>query len=149
MFFGETAVNLDAKGRLAIPVKYRELLANTCENQLVLTYNPFEISSLWLFPKEKWQKIHDSVIALSSYEEKHRSLQFKLVGSAFHTEPDKGSRIQLPIHMRHVASMEKKVVMLGMGNKFEIWNEDALMKLRHQVPDLSEGVTDEMKKLVF
>jgi len=149
VFFGETAINLDVKGRLAIPVKYRELLLEACENQLVLTYNPFEISSLWLFPKKQWQKIHDSVIALSTYDVKHRNMQFKLVGSAFHTEPDKGSRIQLPVNMREVASMDKKVVMLGMGNRFEIWNEDAFMKLRRQVPDLSEGVSEEMKKLVF
>lgn len=149
MFFGESAINLDAKGRLTIPVKYREMLANVCQNELVLTYNPFEISSLWLYTKQEWQRVHDSVKPLSTFDPNHRNLQQKIIGSAFFTEPDKGSRIQLPVNMRQVASMDKKVILLGMGDKFEIWNEEALMKQRLQVPDLSEGVSDAMKSLVL
>jgi MraZ protein len=149
MFFGESAINLDAKGRLTIPVKYRELLTDACKNELVLTYNPFEISSLLLYPKQEWQRVHDSVKPLSTFDPNHRNLQQKLIGSAFFTEPDKGSRIQLPVNMRQVASMDKKVILLGMGDKFEIWNDEALMKQRHQIPDLSEGVSDAMKALVL
>ena len=149
MFLGESAANLDAKGRLAIPVKYRELLADACNNKLVITYNPFEVSSLFIYPEQEWQRVHDSVKPLSSFDENHRILQQKLIGSAFLTEPDKGSRIQIPVNMRKVASMEKKVILLGMGDKFELWNDEALMKLRHQIPDLSKGVSDEMKKLVL
>ena len=149
MFFGESAANLDAKGRLTIPVKYREMLADVCKNQLVITYNPFEISSLFIYPEQEWQRIHDSVKTLSSFDKNHRNLQLKLIGSAFFTELDKGSRIQLPISMRTVASMDKQVILLGMGDKFELWNDEALMKSRHQIPDLSEGVSDDMKKLVL
>ena len=149
MFFGESAASLDAKGRLTIPVKYREMLADTCNNQLVITYNPFEVSSLYIYPHQEWQRVHDSVKPLSSFDAKHRNLQQKLIGSAFITEPDKGSRIQLPINMRQIASLEKKVILLGMGDKFELWNDEALMKSRYQIPDLSEGVSDEMKKLVL
>ncbi len=149
MFFGESAINLDAKGRLTIPVKYRELLADACQNELVITYNPFELSSLWLYPKQEWQRVHDSVKPLSTFDEKHRNLQQKIIGSAFFTEPDKGSRIQIPVNMRQIASMDKKVILLGMGDKFEIWNEEALMAQRMQIPDLSNGVSDEMKSLVL
>jgi len=149
MFFGESAANLDAKGRLAIPVKYREMLADVCNNKLVITYNPFEISSLFIYPEQEWQRVHDSVKPLSSFDENHRNLQQKLIGSAFFTEPDKGSRIQIPVNMRSIASLEKKVILLGMGDKFELWNDEALMKQRHQIPDLSEGVSDAMQKLVL
>lgn len=149
MFFGESAANLDAKGRLTIPVKYREMLADVCKNQLVITYNPHEVSSLFIYPEQEWQRVHDSVKPLSSFDPNHRNLQQKIIGSAFFTEPDKGSRIQLPVNMRKVASMDKKVILLGMGDKFELWNEEALMALRHQIPDMSEGVSDEMKKLVL
>jgi len=45
--------------------------------------------------------------------------------------------------------MDKKIVMLGLGNKFEIWNEAAMIKSRHDIPTLSENVSDEMKKLVL
>jgi len=149
MFFGETAINLDAKGRLAIPVRYREPLADVCNNKLVLTYNAFDNDSLWLYPQEQWQEVHDAVMALSTFDKSHRALQRRLVGSAFHIEPDKGSRILLPITLRQVASMDKKVVMLGMGNKFEIWNDEALNKSRHEIPELSEGVSEAMKSLVL
>lgn len=149
MFFGESAINLDAKGRLTIPVKYRELLVDACQNELVITYNPFELSSLWLYPKQEWQRVHDSVKPLSTFDASHRNLQQKIIGSAFFAEPDKGSRIQLPVNMRQVASMDKKVILLGMGDKFEIWNEEALMKQRHQVLDSNQDVSDAMKVLVL
>ncbi|MGD8385237.1 MAG: cell division/cell wall cluster transcriptional repressor MraZ, partial [Lysobacterales bacterium] len=50
MFFGETAINLDAKGRLAVPVRYRDAIAEACENRLVLTYSAFDSGALWLYP---------------------------------------------------------------------------------------------------
>ena len=149
MFYGELALNLDAKGRLAIPSKFRELIADACENKLVLTYNAYENDSLWLYPQSEWEKIRDSVMALSTFDPMHRNLQRRLVGSAFHVEPDKGSRILLPITLRQVASLEKKVVMLGLGNKFEIWNEDALQRSRHDIPELNGNVSESMQELVL
>ncbi|WP_395377153.1 division/cell wall cluster transcriptional repressor MraZ [Marinicella sp. W31] len=149
MFYGELALNLDAKGRLAIPSKFRELIADACQNKLVLTYNAYENDSLWLYPQSEWEKIRDSVMALSTFDPMHRNLQRRLVGSAFHIEPDKGSRILLPITLRQVASLEKKVVMLGLGNKFEIWNEDALQSSRHDIPELNGNVSESMQELVL
>ena len=149
MFYGELALNLDAKGRLAIPSKFRELIADACQNKLVLTYNAYENDSLWLYPQTEWENIRDSVMALSTFDPMHRNLQRRLVGSAFHVEPDKGSRILLPITLRQVASLEKKVVMLGLGNKFEIWNEEALQKSRHDIPELNGTVSDSMQALVL
>jgi MraZ protein len=149
VFYGEIALNLDVKGRLAIPSMYREPIADACDNRLVLTYNAFENDSLWLYPESEWEKVRDSVMALSTFDPMHRALQRRLVGSAFHVVPDKGSRILLPITQRQVASMEKRVVMLGLGSKFEIWNEDALQKTRHQVPAMNGEVSDAMKSLVL
>ena len=54
MFFGETAINLDAKGRLAIPMRYRDAIQDAAGGQLVLTYSAFDNGALYLFPKEKW-----------------------------------------------------------------------------------------------
>ncbi|MBL4772900.1 MAG: division/cell wall cluster transcriptional repressor MraZ [Alcanivoracaceae bacterium] len=149
MFYGETALHLDSKGRLAIPVRYRELIADACDNKLVLTYNPYENDSLWLYPQFEWEKVRDSISAMSTFDSSHRTLQRRLIGSAYHIEPDKGSRILLPVTLRQVTSMDKKIVMLGLGNKFEIWNEAAMIKSRHDIPTLSENVSDEMKKLVL
>ncbi|WP_179952220.1 division/cell wall cluster transcriptional repressor MraZ [Marinicella rhabdoformis] len=149
MFYGEVALNLDVKGRLAIPSMYREPIAEACQNKLVLTYNAYENDSLWLYPEAEWEQVRNAVMALSTFDPMHRNLQRRLVGSAYHLSPDKGSRVLLPITLRQVASMEKRVVMLGLGSKFEIWNEDALMKQRHQVPAMNGEVSDAMKQLVL
>ncbi|MBL4661359.1 MAG: division/cell wall cluster transcriptional repressor MraZ [Alcanivoracaceae bacterium] len=149
MFYGETALNLDSKGRLAIPVKYRKTIADACENKLVLTYNPYENDSLWLYPQFEWEKVRDSISKLSTFDPSHRALQRRLIGSAYHIEPDKGSRILLPVTLRQVTSMDKKIVMLGLGSKFEIWNEEAMIKSRHVIPELSGDASDAMNKLVL
>lgn len=149
MFYGETALNLDAKGRLAIPVRYRELVADDCKNQLVLTYNAFENNSLWLYPQFEWEKVRDEVMALDSFDPAFRTMQRRLVGSAFHIEPDKGSRIQLPVTLRQATSLDKKIVMLGLNKKFEIWNEDALAQSNLAIPQFSKSAAKTLKGLSF
>ena len=150
MYFGETAINLDAKGRLAIPMRYRDAIQEACGGQLVLTYNAFDHGALYLFPKDKWEEMRDKVMQLPPHEPRHRSMQRKLVGSASAVEPDANGRIQLPQTLRQVAGLEKKVVLLGMGTRFEIWNENALNSMRaedNMVAD--EPPTEEMTRLVF
>ncbi len=62
MFFGETAINLDAKGRMAIPARFREQVAVDCGNKMVLTYNAFDNNSLWLYPERVWETVRDQVM---------------------------------------------------------------------------------------
>ena len=64
MFQGETAITIDDKGRLAIPTAYRDLIARECGNRLVLTYNPFDAGSLYLYPYAVWEGVRDKVNAL-------------------------------------------------------------------------------------
>ena len=64
MFFGETTINLDAKGRLAIPIRYRDALVEQCGNRMVLTYHAFESGSLWLQSEEEWKRMRKDVMAL-------------------------------------------------------------------------------------
>lgn len=125
MFQGETAITIDAKGRLAIPTAYRELVAGNCGNHLVVTYNPFESGCLFLYPFPEWEQVRDQVNALSSVKAVHRNLQRKLVGAATFVEPDGAARILLPASHRATAGIDKKAVLLGMGIKFEIWSEQA------------------------
>ena len=124
MFQGETAVTLDDKGRVAIPAAHREAVS-AAGNRLVVTYNPFEHGCLWIFPEGEWERVRDSVIALSGMKAMHRNLQRKLVGAAMHVEPDANGRIQLPASHRNTSGIEKRAVLLGMGEKFELWSEQA------------------------
>ncbi len=146
MFQGETAITIDDKGRLAIPTGYRELVAGECANRLVLTYNPFESGCLWLFPYAAWEKVRDEVNALSKVKTAHRALQMKLVGAAAVVEPDSAARILLPVSQRATTGIEKKAVLLGMGDKFELWSEQAHMaKIRQSIGE--DEITNEMAEL--
>ncbi len=150
MFFGETAINLDAKGRLAIPVRYRAALLEECENRMVLTYSAFDAGSLWLYPERTWEGIRDHVMELPNLNASHRSLQRRLVGSANAVEPDGNGRILLPASLRQVTGLEKRVVMLGMGRRFEIWNENTLNQKRvEEEKNLDEQASEEMASLVL
>lgn len=150
MFFGETAINLDAKGRLAIPVRYREILSGQCGNRMVLTYSAFDSGSLWLQSEQAWERIRDDVMALPNFNASHRSLQRRLVGSATAVEPDGNGRILIPPSLRQVAGLEKRVIMLGMGNRFEIWDEDTLNSQRtEEVSNLDAQASAEMESLVL
>ncbi len=150
MYFGETAINLDAKGRLAVPMRYREALAEQCGNRFVLTYSAFDSGALWLYPEQTWLGVRDSVMALPNFNASHRSLQRRLVGSATAVEPDGSGRILLPPSLRQVTGLEKRVVMLGMGNRFEIWNENTLNQKRaEEEANLHEQASEEMSRLVL
>jgi MraZ protein len=145
VFQGETAITVDDKGRLAIPTAYRELVAEACANRLVITYNPFESGCLWLFPHAEWERVRDQVNALPNVKAVHRALQMKLVGAAAMVEPDSAGRILLPSSQRSAAGIEKKAVLLGMGNKFELWSEQAhLAKIRQTIgeDEISDDMTD-------
>jgi MraZ protein len=150
VFFGETAINLDAKGRLAIPTRYRELIDEHCAGRLVLSYSAFDSGSLWMLPEQDWKRMRDNVMALSNYEPAHRALQRRTVGSAAPVEPDGSGRIQLPQTLRQVATLDKHVVFMGMGNRFEIWNEDTLNQQRaDELGSLNQPASEEMARLVF
>jgi MraZ protein len=150
VYFGETAINLDAKGRLAIPMRYREEILDAFDGRLVLTYSAFDSGALYLYPEKEWERVRDEVMRLSTFDPAHRSLQRRLVGSASAVEPDGNGRIQLPQTLRQVAGLEKKVVLLGMGNRFEIWNETVLNQKRlEEERSLDEAASEEMTRLVL
>ena len=149
MYFGETAINLDAKGRFAIPTRYRELIDEQCGGELILTH-AVDSGALWLTPREKWEEVRDQVMSLGTFNQAHRGLQRRLVGSATPVEPDGSGRVQLPQTLRQAAGLEKRIVLLGMGERFEIWNEFDLNQMRAQEDrSLNESASEEMKALVL
>ena len=148
MFQGETAITIDDKGRLAIPTAYRELVARECGNRLVLTYNPFEAGCLYLYPQPVWEKVRDQVNALPRTRKNSRLLQLKLVGAAAFVEPDGSARISIPASQRSAVGIEKKAVLLGMGDKFELWSEQAHhAQIRQTLGDADLG--DDLQDLVL
>jgi MraZ protein len=150
VFFGETAINLDAKGRMAVPTRYREDLNAACASKLVLTYSAFDAGCLWLYPQPEWERVREQVMGLSTFNDGHRSLQRRLVGSATQLEPDGNGRLLLPLTLRQVAGLEKRVVMMGMGQRFEIWNETVLNQRRiEEEQKMQTQPSSEMAQLVL
>lgn len=146
MFQGETAITMDDKGRLAVPTAYRDVVARECGNRLVVTYNPFESGCLYLYPLAVWERVRDQVNKLPRAKRVNRSMQLKVVGAASFVELDGNGRITVPASHRAAVGIEKKAVLLGMGDKFELWSEQAHhAQIRQTISD--EDLSDELLDL--
>lgn len=123
MFRGVNTLSLDSKGRLAIPVRYRDTLARLCSGQMVLTVD--RDHCLLLYPLPEWEEIERKLVKLPSFSKPARRLQRLLIGHATECELDAAGRILLPPPLREFASLTKDIVLIGQGNKFEIWDDAA------------------------
>ncbi|MCW8890978.1 MAG: division/cell wall cluster transcriptional repressor MraZ [Sedimenticola sp.] len=121
MFRGVNKLNLDAKGRLAIPTRFRERLQECCASELVVTID--RDHCLLIYPLPEWQEIERKLMKLPSFNKAARNLQRLLVGHATEVEMDAQGRVLLPPALRDFAKLEKHTVLIGQGNKFELWDE--------------------------
>ena len=122
MFRGFNPINLDEKGRLAVPTRYRAELRDCCEQQMVLTASPERC--LLLYPLPEWEEIERKISKLPSLNKKTKLLQRVLIGHATECEMDGQGRVLIAEPLRRFAGLEKRVVLVGQGIKFEIWDED-------------------------
>ena len=124
MFRGARTLSLDSKGRLAIPAKYRQALSLDCEGKMVCTID-IKQPCLLLYPLPEWQIIEQKLTRLSSMNPAERRLQRLLLGHADDCEMDKNGRLLISAPLRQHAGLEKKLMLVGQLNKFELWDEDA------------------------
>jgi MraZ protein len=122
LYRGVTQLTLDAKGRLAIPSKHRDALA-VDGAPMVLTADPSRC--LLLYPRAAWEPIQERLMSFSSFDERIRSLQRLIVGHADDVNVDSAGRILVPGALRQYARLDKHVMFVGQGNKFELWDEAA------------------------
>lgn len=122
MFRGANAINLDSKGRLTIPTKYRESLMDDCQGQLVCTIDISQ-KCLLLYPLPEWEEIELKLRKLSSTNPHERRLLRLLLGNVRETEMDKSGRVLLAPFQRQHADLTKQIMLVGQLNKFEIWSE--------------------------
>ena len=123
MFRGVNNLTLDAKGRLAVPVRYRERLTATCNGQLVVTIDRGYY--LLIYPLPTWEEIETKLVHLPSLHPQVLALQRLLVGHATEVSMDGHGRVLLPPALREFARLERDVVLLGLMNKFELWDKTA------------------------
>lgn len=123
MFRGANAINLDTKGRVAIPTRYRQSLLDDCQGQLVCTIDTQQ-PCLLLYPLSEWEEIELKLSRLSSMNPHERRLQRLLLGYASEGEMDKNGRFLLSAPLRQHANLEKEIMLVGQLNKFEIWQTE-------------------------
>jgi MraZ protein len=122
LFRGVTFLNLDAKGRLAVPARHRDRLAELSDSRLVVTADPQRC--LLVYPQTTWSDIERKLVGLPSFDAQSRALVRLLLGHANEVEPDTQGRIMLTPEQRDYASLDKRVALVGVGNKFELWDEE-------------------------
>ncbi len=126
MFQGASAINLDAKGRMAVPTRHRDGLNSGKASKLVLTAHPD--SCLLLYPESAWEPIRSKVMAFPSLDRQASLWKRLLVGFAEDVELDAAGRLLISPELRGFAKIEKNVMFVGQGSHFEIWDIDAWNK---------------------
>lgn len=148
-FFGSHAINMDAKGRLAIPAKVREDLAHICGGRIVLTANADEADEercLLIYPEPEWEDLAPKIQALPNRNKAVRRLQRLVLGHAAQLELDSAGRILVPPVLRDYARLEKKLMLIGQGKKFELWSEERWSAWINEPAD-NEAMPQEMESL--
>lgn len=149
MFRGVSVISIDAKGRIVIPVRYRDdLLKN--RSCVVLTIDTEE-KCLLLYPMQIWEDIEAKLTELPSFNPAARRIQRLLIGHATESELDVQGRLLLPPLLREYAAIERRVMFVGQGKKFELWDEAHWIARRKrwlEEESLGDSILpDEVKKL--
>ncbi len=137
MFTGSHQLTMDEKGRLAIPARYRQQLADSCNSQLVLTMGPDPC--LEIYPAPVFQQIAEAILKLPP-RGPAALLRQRFIGMASECEIDKQGRVQLPQFLRGQARLNGSAVLVGNGERFDLWAEDLWNARWSEGPDSKLGV---------
>ncbi|HEY1089634.1 MAG TPA: division/cell wall cluster transcriptional repressor MraZ [Burkholderiaceae bacterium] len=142
MFQGESALALDAKGRLTVPARHRELLQALCAGQLTLTRHPE--GCLLVFPRPAWEGFRDRVAALPMSAAGWKRV---FLGNAQDVEIDSASRVLVAPELRAAVGLSKDVKLRGMGSHFELW--DAAAYLAHEAAVIAQPLPESLQDFSF
>ncbi|MBI2337458.1 MAG: division/cell wall cluster transcriptional repressor MraZ [Deltaproteobacteria bacterium] len=121
MFRGRFEANIDEKGRVSVPAKFREILSTQDDEKLIVT--TFD-DCLWAYPTKEWTKIEEKVAALPQFKTEVKALQRVFVSGAMECPIDRQGRIIVPPSLRDYAFFKREVVFVGMTRKIEIWAKE-------------------------
>lgn len=142
LFRGINNISVDAKGRMAMPARYREQLLEGCGGRLVVTVD--RDHCLLVYPLSEWEIIEEQLIKLPSLDRQSRLLQRLLIGHATELEMDTQGRILLPAILRDFAGLTKKAILIGQGKKLEIWDDDTWNEKQKEWMEQVENDTGEL-----
>lgn len=142
VFQGASALALDAKGRLAVPARHRDVLSALAQGRLTLTKHP--VGCLLVFPRPAWEGFRDKVAALPLRAEGWKRI---FLGNAMDVEIDASSRVLVSPELRQAAGLVKDVMLLGMGSHFELW--DAQRYQAHEAEVMQQGLPESLGDFSF
>lgn len=142
MFIGEYALTVDEKGRLSIPVKYRSSLSRGAVVTRGLD------SSLFLYTEKEWKTLAEKLAALPISRANTRAFSRLMLAGAMDVETDKQGRIILPDYLREFAGIHKKVVVAGLYNRLEIWDEAKWLTYKKQTEKGSKDIAEALDQLI-
>ncbi|GIX23329.1 MAG: transcriptional regulator MraZ [Caldimonas sp.] len=142
VFQGASALSLDAKGRLTVPARHRDVLAALCAGRLTLTKHPE--GCLMVFPRPAWEQFRDKIAALPMSAAGWKRI---FLGNAQDVEIDGASRVLISPELRAAAGLNKDVMLLGMGSHFELW--DAERYAAHEAAVMQQGMPEVLKDFSF
>lgn len=141
MFIGEYSHNLDDKGRLAIPVKFRDQV----KKGAVVTRGLD--NCLFLYTKTEWEKLAEKLAALPISQANSRAFARLMLAGAMDLEIDKQGRVILPEYLRQFAGLKKEVVLAGLYNRIEIWDNEKWNAYKGQTEAESGNIAERMAEL--
>ncbi|MBU0645885.1 division/cell wall cluster transcriptional repressor MraZ [Patescibacteria group bacterium] len=141
MFIGEYKHNIDEKGRLAIPVKFRSDLAKGAVVTRGLD------TSLFLFPMEEWDKLAQKLANLPLGQSNSRAIARLMLAGAMDVEMDKQGRVVIPEYLREYAGMKKTVVLAGLYNRLEIWEQSKWEEYKAATEKDAEEIAETLGEL--
>jgi MraZ protein len=142
VFQGASALTLDAKGRMSVPTRYRDALQGQAEGRVTITKHPD--GCLLLFPRPEWEVFRTKIAALPMDAHWWRRI---FLGNASDVEVDGAGRVLVSPELRLAASLEREVILLGMGSHFEIW--DAQTYAAKEQAAMAQGMPDALKNFTF
>jgi MraZ protein len=149
MFRGANNVTLDTKGRLAMPARYRERIVERSNGRLVATVDRSD-RCLLIYTLPEWEEIELKLRRLPTLNRATRRLQRLMIGHAADLELDANGRVLIPPNLREFAGLTRSAVLIGQGNRFELWDEVQWNENREawlKVDEATEELPPELESL--
>jgi MraZ protein len=140
MFRGATKVTLDDKGRMVMPTRYREAIAQRAQGKVVVTVDRDQCLLIYTMPD--WEQVEQKLMSLPSLHAQSRRLQRLMVGHATDLELDGHGRFLVPPELRQFANLGRHGMLIGQGNRFELWDETRWNERRDFWLKSEEATTD-------
>ncbi|MBI4125709.1 MAG: division/cell wall cluster transcriptional repressor MraZ [Deltaproteobacteria bacterium] len=144
MFKGQFIHGVDAKGRVAIPAKFREILNTHFDERLIVTHYD---QCLWAYPVPVWQEFEKKITSLPQFLEEVKTLQRVFVSAAAECPLDKQGRILLPPTLREYAGLNSEAVLVGMTQRIEIWSKSRWKRVFDDSQKKLESMQEKLAEL--